>query len=941
MKQRTAATLFLFAAFLTLSGSAAAQPIAANPEFRVGKLGNGLTYYLCHNEKPEGCAEFYIAHNVGALQEEDNQNGLAHFLEHMAFNGTRHYPDKGVLDFLAKEGVRFGYNVNAYTSRTETVYNISKVPLVRESFTDSVLMVLHDWSCDISCDQKALDEERGVISEEWRFRNDSRTRMNNRQIELIYKGSKQAERDVIGTLEVINGFKREEILDFYHKWYRPDLQAIIIVGDFDADWMEARVKKLFSDIPPRVNPEPKQAYVPPVQEETIFEDMTDPEIKYQALKAIFKQRWTVTDPSSTEFFKDFFCRQIVSSIMADRLKERCKEKDAPVQSATLVTGSYRPQMYVSLLTAVPKKKEDLLEGLAFVETEVRRLLLHGISEEEMEVAKLGLSSRMHLDTGTSREETASADIIKTALGNFLQGAPLVMPGEMKSIQKACLEAITPDDVAPYPGIMFRDCEKIYSNCYNNVEENGIAPSSDLMKKTVAEADASAPGALFLEYPDLDLDVNAAPGSIASVSAVKGADMEKWVLSNGVQVFYKEAAPVKDGNHLVMTLLFDTGYRSFDPEKVTASRFAAAYNKRNTGFRDCSRPDMKNYPELSGMNLTLSGGDQAARIEISSRADKAETAFKAAWLQLSEPYFGKPGDLKRQKAVQLKSLGKQKSKRELYDRKCRDLEYGNHPWMDDLDSAAVQAADMALVEDVFKRFYGDITSMKAVICSDLPRDEIRTLVEKYLASLDVPYPYQKGKYLQAKPAFKGRLEIKESNPPAAAPYTDISWNWFFKGGRSPKERAGTDILSYIMSARYLALIREERGGAYSVSFRTENSNEASLPSRSFVDLRTRPEMRELLLKDLEDEMARMCKYGPTAEEMELAVKYLVKHHSEEEAKVSKSIAAQEDRMLRFVRWGIPYGYDYESIVRAVKPGEIRAMARRLASGSKLIEVYTEE
>ena len=143
---------FLFLPALLLGIQLGAQPVAPDSEFRVGRLDNGMTYYLCHNELPAGCADFYIAHNVGALQEEDNQNGLAHFLEHMAFNGTRHYPGKGILEFLAREGVRFGYNVNAYTTRNETVYNISSVPLVRSSFVDSVLLVLHDWSCDISCE---------------------------------------------------------------------------------------------------------------------------------------------------------------------------------------------------------------------------------------------------------------------------------------------------------------------------------------------------------------------------------------------------------------------------------------------------------------------------------------------------------------------------------------------------------------------------------------------------------------------------------------------------------------------------------------------------------------------------------------------------------------------------------------------------------------------
>ena len=293
-----------------------------------------MTYYLYHNENPPGCAEFYIAHHVGALQEEDNQNGLAHFLEHMAFNGTKHYPGKGLLEFLAKDGVRFGYNVNAYTSRNETVYNISAVPLVRDSFVDSVLLILHDWSCDISCEQQALDDERGVISEEWRLRDEPRYHMMMLQNGLIYKGSKQPERTVIGTLEVINGFKREEILDFYHKWYRPDLQAIIVVGDFDVDYMEGKVRKAFSDIPKVQNPTPKERYFPPRLEEPLFEDMTDNRVRFNALKIIYKQPYPDLQGRIDEsYIKDWFCRQIVSAALADRLARRPLRRSRPRHGA--------------------------------------------------------------------------------------------------------------------------------------------------------------------------------------------------------------------------------------------------------------------------------------------------------------------------------------------------------------------------------------------------------------------------------------------------------------------------------------------------------------------------------------------------------------------------------------------------------------------------------
>ena len=930
----------LAAAFFAAQASFA-QIIPDDPEFRTGKLANGMSYYLCHNEKPEGCAEFYIAHNVGALQEEDNQNGLAHFLEHMAFNGTRHYPEKGILDFLAKEGVRFGYNVNAYTSRTETVYNLSKVPLVRESFVDSVLMVLHDWSCDISCEQKALDEERGVISEEWRFRRDPRSRMANKQSELIYKGSKYAVRDVIGTLEVINGFKRHEILDFYHKWYRPDLQAIIVVGDFDTEKMEGRIKALFSDIPAAINPTPKEDYTPPVFEEDLFADMTDPEIKYQAYKAIYKQRFTVSDQKDEAFYKDFFCRQIISSVLADRLRKRVKEKGSPAQSATMVTSAYRPELYISLITVVPKKMEQLLQCLEFTEREVQRMLLHGISADELEVAKINIASRFHLNQDSSREDTKNEEIVPMALGAFLQGTPLVLPETMKELRKSILDGITPADVASYPKIMLKDCEKIYTNSYNSKEDEGIAPSPQQMKEALAKVDTEAFEPSFLDYPELDLNIDVEPGRIVKTTPVKGKDMEKWTLSNGVQVFYKQAAPVKSGQNLYMTLLFDSGHKAFEQDKVDASSFAMGYNKRNAGFRNRSKAEFRNYPELNGVSIILSYIPQTGRIMISSRADKAETAFKSAYLQLTEPYFGTERELALYKAQQLKSLGKKKSARNLYDIKCRDIAYGKHPWLNELDSAAVNATDMTLLEDAYKRSYGDISHMKLIICSDLPREQVSSLVEQYIASIDIPYPYTKGKHLPIKPVIKGRKTITENNEATSSPYTDISCNYFYKGGRSIKERAEIDILDYVLSARYLALIREERGGTYHVSFRTEINEEAGMPSHSCVDFRTRPELKEILLQDVQDVLDKMCAEGPTAEEMDLAVKYLVKHNAEKEAQIARSLGAQEDQMLSYVRWGTPYGYDYEKLIRSIKASDVRAMARHISAGNAFIQVYTEE
>ncbi|MBP5505973.1 MAG: insulinase family protein [Bacteroidales bacterium] len=933
-------TMLLLCALAVVT-AAGAQTIPADSDILTGKLANGMTYYLCHNANPAGCAEFYIAHNVGALQEEDNQNGLAHFLEHMAFNGTKHYPEKGILEFLATEGVRFGYNVNAYTAKTETVYNLSNVPLVRDSFIDSVLMVLHDWSCDISCEQQALDDERGVISEEWRLGNDTRSRMARQQSALIYKDSKQAERTVIGTLEVINGFKREEILDFYHKWYRPDLQAIIVVGDFDTEAMEARVKRLFSDIPAAVNPEPKGEYIPPVHPEPLFADMTDPEIKYQAYKAFYKQRATITDHGSAEFYKDFMCRQVVNAVLADRLMERCKAKECPVQNATAVTNSYSPDMYVTMFTVVPRGKHPLLECVGFTETEIQRLLRHGISNRELEAAKLHIGQRMHLDNIREREDIQSREIVNCILASFLNNAPLVLPGTMQAVRRDALEGITAEDIAPYPELMFEQCEKIYSNSYNNVKEPDAAPTAEQMQQLLAAARAADIAPAYKEYPELDLNVEATPGTIVKTAPVKGMDFEKWKLSNGITVFYKHAAPAEGTNHLSMTWLFDTGLKALEQDSITAARFAINYLKRNAGSRGHNHSEYNNYPEMSGVSLMIGGGTNSAKLDVTARADKIETAFKAAWLQIMEPYVGNERELGNTKASTLKSLGKEPNPRNLFDEKTLDMFYGGHPWMHKIDSTAVEAVQMPMLEDVWKRSYSDIASLRVIICSDLDEALIRDMVCKYVASLSAAYPYKKGKYLPAKPAFKGDLRYQEQHDPVSEPLTDISYDFLSKVGNSPRERAEVEFLDYIMSARYLNLIREERGGAYSVFMNTDVSNEKAVPTKSSVHFQTRPEMKDILLGDIQDEMDRMCSSGPTAEEMELALKYLVKHYYETEKKVSRSLPSQENRMLEYVRWGLKYGYDAEKIYRSVTTKDIRRIARKINSGQKAVLIYEEK
>lgn len=248
-----------------------AQQFTTDSDVKIGKLKNGLTYYIRHNPEPKQRAYFYIAQKVGAIQEEPNQRGLAHFLEHMCFNGTKHFPGTSLRSYLEKIGVKFGADLNAYTAVDETVYNIDNVPTTVNGAIDSCLWILHDWSNDLTLNDKEINDERGVIHEEWRMRNSSSQRMNEAMMPVILAGSKYADAMPIGNMDIVMHFKPQTLRRYYEKWYRPDLQGIIIVGDIDVAQMEAKIKKIFSHIPAAPMNKASRIYYPvPDNKEPIF-----------------------------------------------------------------------------------------------------------------------------------------------------------------------------------------------------------------------------------------------------------------------------------------------------------------------------------------------------------------------------------------------------------------------------------------------------------------------------------------------------------------------------------------------------------------------------------------------------------------------------------------------------------------------------------------------
>ncbi|MDR2679725.1 MAG: insulinase family protein, partial [Tannerella sp.] len=366
------------------------EKLIKDPKLRYGKLKNGLTYYIRHNAMPVERAEFYIVHNAGSMLEEENQRGLAHFLEHMAFNGTKNFPSKkGIQDYTESLGMLMGENLNAYTSFDETVYMLMDVPVMRDGVIDSCLLILHDWSSFLLLEDSAIEKERGVIREEWRTRRTAQSRLWEQQLPVMFPGSRYGTRLPIGSIDIINNFKGDELRAFYKKWYRPDLQAVIIVGDINVDLIEEKVKQIFSDIPAPANPEPVEIALVPDNSIPIVSIAKDREmtntmlsIYYKHEKLPYSLKGTIAD------FITGYTQSVISLIMSERFSEMVQQANPPFVAASADDGDYFVSKSKGAWTSTAIVKPGELErALNALTAETERVKKFGFTEAEYERAK--------------------------------------------------------------------------------------------------------------------------------------------------------------------------------------------------------------------------------------------------------------------------------------------------------------------------------------------------------------------------------------------------------------------------------------------------------------------------------------------------------------------------------------------------------------------------
>ena len=569
--------LFLVVALVTLSttlmGQQMSDPIKNDPNVRIGKLSNGLTYYIRANKKPEKRVEFRLAVNAGSMQETEAQVGLAHFCEHMAFNGIEGYPGNTMISELQKLGVSFGGGINAYTSFDETVYEIT-MPTEDPKNLEFGLNILKGWASGLILDDKEIDKERGIIIEEYRNGLGAQDRMRKKWFPVAFNGSRYADRLPIGTLENLQTFKYQTIKDFYKEWYRPDLQAVIVVGDINVDQVEAMIKEKFGSIPARTNSQPKIMYPIPGNATPMAVVCTDPEAGGSQVMVFNKYNYfamkTIGD------FKKQMTHQLYNMMLQSRITELQQDPKVPFIDASAGYENFIGQCD-AYSSSVSAKEGQIENALMAILKENNRVLKYGFLETELKRAKEELLNNYEVAANES-DKTESARFAVEYVENFLRQAPI--PGAKRefTFAKKYLQEITLDDVNELAKQWITK-ENMVAVVLAPQKEGLVIPTEAKILEIINDPSLSNVDAYVDTYKEQEV-VNVAalvPGKVTNTVELPEVGAKQITLSNGIKVILKKTNYKND--EILFTAKSKGGMSLYPESDLPSLHFATQFIDR--------------------------------------------------------------------------------------------------------------------------------------------------------------------------------------------------------------------------------------------------------------------------------------------------------------------------------------------------------------------------
>jgi zinc protease len=905
------------------------QQLPIDPLIRYGHLDNGLTYYIRHNELPKERADFYIAQKVGSMQEEDNQRGLAHFLEHMAFNGSKHFPGNGVIKYLETIGVKFGTNLNAYTSFDQTVYNISNVPVTKPEAIDSCLLILHDWSNALLLETADIDKERGVIREEMRSGNNANMRQIEKLLPLIMPDSKYAKRLPIGTEEVVMNFKPEELRDYYRQWYRPDLQGVVIVGDIDVDAMESKLKAAFADISAPVDPSQRIDYEVSENDEPLVAVVTDKESTRTIVQIDFKHEPLPFEARATiQGLVVNYLNSVASQIFSERFSDLTQQANPPFVGASSRNGRFLiARTAESWSTMAVVKDNDVETAIKTITCELIRVQKYGFTESEYERAKSNYLTFME-NAFNERDKTRTSRYVNEYVDHFLNGGYIPGIETEYNTTKLVTDQILVAVINQYIKQLIGDKNMVISLIASGKEDIAVPSNEQLLAwfNDARNEDVKAPEEKANNEPLLPKLL--AGGKIVSEKQDKTFDATLLTLSNGVKVAIKPTQLKAD--EILMGATSPGGSSLFPELEIVNTQLYGSLS----GIGGLGKFSM------TELNKALAGKKVQVRPVIgltyegfsgSSGIKDFETMLQLVYLNFTAPRTDEEACqsmLTRIKS-QLESM-EANPEIVLNDTVAKDL-YVDQNRHFRLKAKDLDKVNYATIEQWRKDRYADASDFTFVFTGNIDLDVAKPLIEQYLGSL--PSIRRKETFAKVNEDYRPGVIKSIFNRTVENPKTNVIDMYWTTFDYTLKNRIETDMLQQILRIVYTEKVREEEGGTYGVSVSGSISNYPKGQSMFQIYFETEPAKADYLNKIVHQVIQDMAKEGPREVDFDKVKEYMLKKQQENEQENSY----WQNVMLEFYRQDTNSYTDYVKTLNKITPADIRKKVRDLLDAKNVIEV----
>ena len=917
--------------FGAVFAGSAQSPLPNDPATRVGKLDNGMTYYIRHNDKPAQRAEFYLATHIGAIQETPDQDGLAHFLEHMCFNGLKNLPGKQMLEYLQSIGAEFGRNINASTGVESTQYMLNNIPIVREGVVDTCLLVMHDYSHYVLNEQEEIDAERGVIIEERRTRRNASWRMYEQNKKYMYKGSKYADCSLIGSQENLETFKRESLVNFYETWYRPDNQALIVVGDVDVDQIESKIKTLFADIPAPVDPKAKDVIKVPDNKEPIVGIVTDPEATGCDVSILWKSDPIPREYKNTDIaFLTDIVKDIISNIMSERFEEITSKPGAPFLGAGLGFSNIT-ETCEALYADVSFKEGEALPALQAFYSEIEKMKRFGFTDSEIQRAKDEILSRYE-KRAEGADSRQNAEFVRPIISNFFNNTPYMDPATALQLVKMILPAIPANAVNQTVAQVVTDENMVV--LYNGPAKEGLAnPTEAQLLETIAAVKASEIAANAEEVIDSEfIDPAKLKGSKVKKTSQLLQGFTEWTLGNGVTVAYKPTEFKKD--QVLIRLVMDGG-RSLIPDadlpsfednilQLFFSNAGVSKYPSATVTKMLSGKQVSVQPYLSEITHGISGSAQPKDLE---------TALQLLYLYFTQPRFEADAfDVaKNQISAVLPNL-LQTPNFKFQQAFTRTL-FGDNPRNIVLDEKVLEAANLAAIEKNYRKCFKNAAGAKVYIVGNVDAETLKPLVEKYIGSLPKKCGKQTWKDTGER-IVPGKVVNAFSVDMQTPKTTVLQVYSSYKTPYTVAEKVNLAAASYILDMIYTSTLREEEGGTYGAS--TAAMIDKYPVDRSLIQVYfdTNPSSSDKLRELAVSGLKKLAEEGPNDEQMTRVRENFAKNIPENRIRNNYWM----DEINYWYRYNhMDYDMEYEAAVAALTPDSIKQAVAKVLEAGNFVEV----